>query len=102
MKIHFYYVYILTNANNKVLYTGVTNDLERRCFEHKEKNIKGFTQKYNVDKLVYYEEFDFIDMAIAREKQIKGYSRDKKIALINQFNYEWRNLYQNGTIIFSR
>ena len=99
MKIHLYYVYVLTNANHKVLYTGVTNDLERRCFEHKEKKIKGFTQKYNVDKLIYYEEFDFIDIAITREKQIKGYSREKKIAIINQFNNEWKNLYQNGTII---
>jgi putative endonuclease len=99
MRIYSYYVYILTNTNNRVLYTGVTNDLERRCFEHKSKKIKGFTQKYNIDKLVYYTNFDSIDDAIAREKQIKGYSREKKIALINKFNEEWRNLYHNGTII---
>ena len=93
MVIKLYYVYILTNAYNKVLYTGVTNDLERRCQEHKQKLIKGFSQKYNVDKLVYFEKYDFIDLAIAREKQIKGYSRAKKIALINKFNKDWKELY---------
>ena len=98
MKIQLYYVYILTNANHKVLYTGVTNDLERRCFEHKQKKIKGFTQKYNVDKLIYYEKFDFVDLAIAREKQIKGYSRIKKINLIDQFNIKWNDLYIDGVI----
>ena len=94
MKIQLYYVYILTNAYNKVLYTGVTNDLERRLYEHKLKNIKGFTQKYNVDKLVYFEQFDFIDLAISREKQIKGYSRQKKIELINKRNKEWKELFR--------
>ena len=77
-RIHIYFVYILTNSNNTVLYTGVTNDLERRCLEHKNKKIKGFTNKYNVDKLIYFEQFDCIYEAIAREKQIKGYSRFKK------------------------
>ncbi len=96
--IHIYYVYILTNKNHTVVYTGVTNDLERRCYEHKIKLIKGFTQKYNVDELIYYEVFDFIDQAIAREKQIKGYSRIKKNALINNFNPDWKNLYINGII----
>jgi putative endonuclease len=95
MVIKLYYVYILTNAYNKVLYTGVTNDLERRCYEHKQKLIKGFSQKYNVDKLVYFEKYDFIDLAIAREKQIKGYSRAKKIALINKFNKDWKELCYN-------
>ena len=95
---HIYYVYILTNKNHTVVYTGVTNDLERRCYEHKHKLIKGFTQKYNVDELIYYEVFDFIDQAIAREKQIKGYSRIKKNALINNFNPDWKNLYINGII----
>ena len=95
MRIHLYYVYILTNTRHTVLYTGVTNDLERRCFEHKQKIIKGFTNKYNVDKLIYFEQFDFIDLAIAREKQIKGYSRAKKKALVEQFNKEWKELY-NG------
>jgi putative endonuclease len=88
----------LTNAFNKVLYTGVTNDLERRCYENKQKLTKGFTQKYNVDKLVYFEKFDFIDLAIAREKQIKGYSRAKKIALINKFNKDLKELYYNEKI----
>jgi len=98
MKIHLYYVYILTNATHKVLYTGVTNDLVRRCFEHKQKKIRGFTQKYNVDRLIYFEKFDFVDLAITREKQIKGYSRVKKIALIDQFNKEWKDLYFGGRI----
>ena len=98
MKIHFYYVYILSNAHNTVLYTGVTNDLQRRCLEHKQKIIKGFTQRYNVDKLVYFESFDFVEYAIAREKQIKGYSRAKKNALINSFNKEWVELHSNGKI----
>ena len=93
-----YYVYILTNAHNTVLYTGVTNDLERRCSEHKKKIIKGFTQKYNVDKLIYFEIFDMIEDAIAREKQIKGYSRTKKIALVDQLNIEWKNLSKDGKI----
>ncbi len=92
MKIHAYFVYILSNKNNTVLYTGVTNDLVRRCFEHKKKLIKGFTQKYNIDKLVYFESFDFVDLAIAREKQIKGYSRAKKNSLINKLNPGWNDL----------
>ena len=96
MKIHLYYVYILTNVNHTVLYTGVTNDLERRCYEHKQKKKKGFTQKYNVDKLIYFEKFDFINLAIAREKQIKGYSRTKKIALIDKINKEWKELSLDG------
>ncbi len=98
MKIKLFYVYMLTNKNHKILYIGVTNDLERRCYEHKQKKIKGFTQKYNVDKLVYFEKFDFIDMAIAREKQIKGYSRLKKNNLINRYNPEWKELDHDGKI----
>jgi len=86
LKIHSYYTYILTNKVHTVLYTGITNDLSRRCFEHKNKLIKGFTEKYNTDKLVYYEVFDSVDLAINREKQIKGFSRAKKTILINQFN----------------
>jgi putative endonuclease len=92
MKIYNYNIYILTNKNHTVLYVGVTNDLSRRCYEHKNKLIKGFTQKYNVNKLVYFEIFDFIDIAIKREKQIKGYSRMKKLALINSFNPQWIDL----------
>ncbi len=98
MKIHLYYVYILSNKNNTVVYTGVTNDLARRCHEHKNKLIKGFTENYNVDKLVYFELFDFIDLTIRREKQIKGYSRKKKEDLINKVNSEWIDLYDNGKI----
>ena len=93
-----YYVYILTNTHNTVLYTGVTNNLERRCLEHKKKIMKGFTQKYNVDKLIYFEIFNMIEDAIAREKQIKGFSRTKKIALVVQFNNEWKELYYDGKI----
>jgi len=98
MKIHLYYVYILTNANHTVLYTGVTNNLIRRCFEHTNKIYKGFTKKYNVDNLVYYEVFDVIDFAISREKQIKKFSREKKKKLISEFNNDWLNLFTNGKI----
>ena len=98
MATHEYYVYILTNAYHNVLYTGVTNNLERRCYEHKHKIHKGFTQKYNVDKLIYYEKFDLVNLAISREKQIKGYSRNKKNVLIDQFNKSWEELYCNGKI----
>ena len=96
MRTQVYYVYILTNKHHNVLYTGVTNDLERRCYEHKQKKIKGFTKKYNVDKLIYIERFDLIDLAIEREKQIKGFPREKKIALINQFNKDWKELSHTG------
>ena len=87
------FIYILSNRANTVLYTGVTNDLKRRIYEHKEKIIKGFTSKYNVTKLVYYEIFNSIVTAIEREKQIKSGSRDDKSALINKFNSEWKDLY---------
>ena len=92
MKLHLYYVYILTTRNNTVLYTGVTNDLKRRVFEHKSGFNEGFTKKYHVHKLIYFEMFDFVDLSIAREKQIKGYSRDKKIKLIEAKNSEWKEL----------
>jgi len=101
-RIHIYFVYILSNSNNTVLYTGVTNYLERRCFEHKQKKIKGFTNKYNIDKLIYFEQFDCIYDAIAREKQIKGYSRLKKITLVDNFNKDWNDLYHEGKIAFQR
>ena len=87
------FIYILSNRANTVLYTGVTNDLKRRIYEHKEKIIKDFTSKYNVTKLVYYEIFNSIVTAIEREKQIKSGSRDDKSALINKFNSEWKDLY---------
>ncbi len=88
-----FYVYILTNKNRTVLYTGVTNDLTRRVWEHKDKMHDGFTKWYNVDRLVYYEAFDDVNQAIAREKQIKGGSRQKKIDLINRMNKDWRDLF---------
>ena len=87
-----YFVYILTNKTNKVLYTGVTNNLERRLYEHKNHLVDGFSSKYNTNKLVYYEVSGYIESAIAREKQIKAYRRDKKIALINESNSEWKDL----------
>jgi len=88
-----YYIYIMTNKSNKVLYTGVTNNLVRRVFEHKEKLVRSFTSKYNVNKLVYYETFNDPESAIAREKQIKAGSREKKVALIDGFNSAWDDLY---------
>ncbi len=90
-----YYIYITTNRNNTVLYVGVTNDLQRRVYEHKEKLTEGFTKKYNVNRLVYYEVFEDIENAIIREKQIKGGSRAKKIKLIESINKEWKDLYPN-------
>jgi putative endonuclease len=98
MKIRIYYIYILANKSNSVIYIGVTNDLVRRCHEHKIKLVKGFTEKYNVDKLVYYEVFDDINLAIAREKQVKGYSRAKKDLLIDKLNPKREELYHNGVI----
>ncbi len=99
MKLHIYYTYILTNKYNNVVYVGMTNDLSRRVFEHKRKLTPGFTSKYNVDKLVYFEYFDFVELAIAREKQIKKYSKAKKLALIATMNPEMSDLYENGKII---
>ena len=94
MEYHTYQVYILTNKNHTVLYTGVTSNLKMRVCQHKEKaDAKSFTARYNVDHLVYYEQFFDIGEAIAREKQIKAGSRQKKIDLINKFNTEWRDLY---------
>ena len=90
---HQYYVYLMTNRNNTVIYTGVTNDLKRRVYEHKEKLIDGFTKKYNITKLVYFESTNDIYSAIQREKQIKAGSRQKKIDLINSINKEWKDLY---------
>jgi len=90
---HQYYIYIVTNINDTVLYTGVTNDLNRRIFEHKHKLVEGFTKKYHITKLVYYEVFDDIELAIAREKQIKAGSRKKKIKLIESINPNFIDLY---------
>ena len=87
-----YYVYILTNIRNNVLYVGVTNDLERRVYEHKNKLVEGFTKKYNVNKLVYFEQTSDVNSAIAREKQLKGLLKIKKEKLINEFNPNWKDL----------
>jgi putative endonuclease len=88
-----YYVYIMTNKNHTVLYTGVTNDLWRRVYEHKNEIVKGFTKRYNTNELVYYEIYNNVNEAIVREKQIKGKIRKYKIDLINSINKEWKNLY---------
>ncbi|MDH3975869.1 MAG: GIY-YIG nuclease family protein [Deltaproteobacteria bacterium] len=88
-----FYVYIMTNKHNRVLYTGVTNNLQRRIYEHKGKLVKGFTTKYNINKLVYYEVFEDSYNAISREKQIKAGSRKKKLVLIETMNPEWKDLY---------
>ena len=88
-----YCVYIMTNAHNIVLYTGVTNNLARRVYEHKNGLGGIFTKKYNIVKLVYYEVTDDVNSAIAREKQIKGGSRKKKISLIESMNAEWKDLF---------
>ena len=87
-----YYVYILTNKSNNVLYIRVTNDLICRIFEHKNKLVEGFTKKYNLRKLVYYEATNDIESAINREKQLKNWHRDWKINLIDQFNPDWKDL----------
>jgi len=88
-----YYFYIMTNKGNTVLYTGVTSQLQRRAYEHREKLANGFTKKYNIGKLVYYEVFEDVENAILREKQIKAGSRQKKIELVNTVNSQWRDLY---------
>ncbi len=87
-----YYVYILANKSNTVIYIGVTNDLERRVNEHKSEEIKGFTKRYKVNKLVYFEEFTEINEAISREKQLKNWIREKKNRLIETMNPEWSDL----------
>ncbi|MBX3037502.1 MAG: GIY-YIG nuclease family protein [Anaerolineales bacterium] len=90
-----YCVYIMTNAHHTVLYTGVTNNLARRVYEHKNGLGSTFVKKYNVHKLVYYEIGNDINATIAREKQIKGGSRKKKLDLINSLNPEWKDLYES-------
>jgi putative endonuclease len=92
MKFHIYYVYILTTKNNKMLYVGVTNDIIRRVSEHKEGLNESFTKKYNIHKLVYFETYQYINQAINREKQLKGYIRAKKDKLISDINPDWIEL----------
>ncbi|OGW84072.1 MAG: excinuclease ABC subunit C [Omnitrophica bacterium RIFCSPHIGHO2_02_FULL_51_18] len=88
-----FYIYILSNKHNTVLYTGVTDDLIRRVYEHKNKLIEGFTKRYNITKLLYYESTESAESAILREKQVKDYRRDKKFGLVRQLNPEMRDLY---------
>lgn len=92
-----FYVYIMTNKS-KTLYVGVTNNLQRRVYEHKNKMIRGFTSKYNITKVVYFEVFNDIESAIKREKQIKGWLRKKKIDLIESMNPEWNDLSEEWGI----
>ena len=86
------FVYILTNKNHTVLYTGVTSNLEQRVWQHKSRTIEGFTKKYNCDKLIWFQVAEEIESAIAREKQIKSWSRKKKEVIINELNPQWRDL----------
>jgi putative endonuclease len=88
------FTYILCNRHRNVLYTGATDDLKKRVYFHKQRLIEGFTKKYNVDQLVYFEAHDSIDAALIREKQLKGYLREKKINLIRTMNPDWQDLYQ--------
>ena len=87
-----YYVYLLTTAQNKTLYVGVTNDLRRRLYEHQNELADSFTKRYHVHKLVYFEQANEIESAISREKQIKGWNRAKKNALVETMNPEWKDL----------
>ena len=89
---HRYYVYLLTNWNDQVMYVGMTNDLVRRVHEHRTHAVKGFTEKYNVNRLVYFEETSDVYAAMTREKQIKKWRREKKNALVMQANPAWRDL----------
>jgi len=94
-KTHQYYVYVLTNKANAVLYTSVTSDLKERTWKHKQGENEGFTKKYGCNKLVYYEEYSWIQDAIEREKKIKGGSRQAKIDVINLNNPEWKDLSED-------
>ena len=95
-----YYVYILTNKPRGVLYVGVTNNLDRRVLEHKEKVLKGFATKYRLSQLVYAEEYDWVSDAIRREKQLKSWYRQWKIDLIESFNPRWIDLYGSHSFRF--
>ena len=90
-----YYVYFTTNKNNNVIYVGVTGNLLQRIYQHKNKIFAGFTKKYNVDKLVYYEIYNNIEDAIRREKQLKNWHREWKMRLIEEYNPEFNDLYDN-------
>ncbi len=92
LSVKFYYVYVLTNWNQRVMYVGVTSDLKRRIHEHQNKLVKGFTAKYNVNKLVYYEQTNDVITALAREKEIKRWRREKKNSLVLTRNPDWSDL----------
>lgn len=94
VKMNKYYIYMITNRNNNVLYIGVTNDLKRRVFEHREKLVEGFSSKYNCCKLVWYEQTNNIESAILKEKQMKKWKREYKDNIINEMNPEWSDLYE--------
>lgn len=89
-------VYILCNRHRNVLYVGATDDLRKRIYFHKRRLIAGFTKKYNVDRLVYYESFEDSEQALEREKKLKRYKREKKIQLIEKFNPDWNDLYEGN------
>ncbi len=89
-----YFVYMLS-SKSRVLYIGVTNDLKRRIFEHKEKKIEGFTERYRVDRLVYFEQTNDVLSALEREKQLKKWRREKKVFLIEKMNPKWEDLYDS-------
>ena len=91
-KEHRYYVYLLTNWNHRVMYVGFTNDLKRRVYEHQKRLVKGFTEKYNVNKLVYFEETSDVTTAIEREKEIKKWQREKKNGLVMNMKLGWKDL----------
>ncbi len=94
-KEHNYYVYILASKKNGTLYIGVTSNLKNRIYQHKNKKLRGFTEKYNVDILVWYERYNDINFAIEKEKRIKNWKRQWKINLINESNQSWRDLYND-------
>ena len=91
----YYFVYIITNQRNTVLYTGVTGNLVARIYHHKNKSVSSFSSKYNLDKIVYYEVYEDVNLAIQREKQIKAGNRKNKINLIEKSNPEWKDVYSS-------
>ncbi|KKP71334.1 MAG: Endonuclease [Candidatus Moranbacteria bacterium GW2011_GWE2_35_2-] len=93
MSMKIYCVYILTNQRNGTLYIGITSNLKNRIFQHKEKIVEGFTKKYNIDKLVYFEQTEDVQSALRREKQLKKWNRDWKLRLIEEKNPQWKDLY---------
>ena len=99
MLTNYYFVYILTNYNHTTFYIGITNNLERRMYEHTNKLIEGFTKKYNVTELMYYEIYEEIELALNREKILKRWKKDWKWNIIDKVNFKRENLYQNGYVL---